>query len=173
MKLTEKFNLTSMAPQRGAESGLWMSLTPKEVADALASGTGPSIPDDNGTPTVGTIVPGSLVEMDSNGQAVAASSPDLDSAMPKMIFVVFAGNNDFSGSYVGDVLCFHGGARLETEQYVADSYLPGDALIASSGKFAKKAAANDGLQCVGIVGPKGLQSNGVLDVLVVQGSLGR
>lgn len=173
MKLSSKFNLRTMNPLPGALGGIWMSLRAKEVVDAEGAGTGAGMPDANGTPTLGTIAPGTLVEMDASGYAVAASSPDTDLAMPKMMFVVFAGTDDFSGASVGDVLCFHGGARLETESYNAAAYTPGQALIAVAGKFAPKAAANDGLQCVGVVGPKGLQSNGVLDVIVVQGSLGR
>lgn len=171
MKLTEKFNLRSMNPMPGALSGLWISLQPKEVADAYAAGTGPGVADTQGTPTPGTLVPGQIVVLDANGQCVLMTSQDLTANMPKLPFVLFSGDNDFSGSFVGEVLAFHGGSRLDTEKFDAGSYTPGLPLIANAGNFALKAAAADHIQIVGYVGPRGAQ-NGVLDVLVPQGVAG-
>jgi len=173
MKLSNKYTPTGMEPMPGARAGLWLSCKAQEVATAEAAGVGPGVPDDEGTPTPGTVVPGSLVEINASGNLQLATSPDWTAAMPKMIFCVFSGDDDFSGSLVGDLLCYHGGGRLDTQQYnPAGSYVPGMPLIASAGLFTPKVAANDHFQVIAVVGPKGLSTNGVLDVLLCQGSLG-
>lgn len=173
MKLTQKFDLKTMNPMPGALSGLWISVQPKEVADAYAAGSGPGVPGASGTPTAGTLVPGQIVYLSASG-AQLMSSGDLTAAMPKLPFVLFSGDDDFSGSFVGEVLAFHGGARLDTEKFDAGSYTVGAPLIASAGtpgNFAPKAAAADHYQIVGFVGPRGV-TNGVLDVLMPQGVCG-
>jgi hypothetical protein len=182
MKLSQKFTLRTMGPQPGGTAAIWISIKPKEVFDAEAVGSGPGVPDDNGTPTPGTIVPGTIVEVDENGLAIAHSSWTFTAGaggMPKLPFVAWTGNDDFSGSFVGDVICFNGGCRFDTEQFDAATYTPGQALVANAGKWAGKAAAGDGVASYAIVGPRGKSnvtafgnSTGILDVIMVQGLLG-
>lgn len=173
MKLSQKFSPRSMNPMPGALSGLWMSVQASEVATAVASGTGAGVADDNGTPTAGTVTPGQVVVVNAQGTLDLATSPTLNSAVPILPFIVFSGDDDFSGSLVGDLLIFHGGARFDTEKYDGITYNPGDWLIASAGtpgNFAPK-VGSDNRQIIAQVGPRGL-SNGVLDVVMPQGVCG-
>lgn len=172
MKLTQKFTLTTNEPLPGGWGGIWFSLKPQEVADAEAAGVGPGVPDANGNPTPGTVVPGMLLQLNANGNLDKATQATLGTDFAKLYVVAFSGNDDRSGSFVGDVLCVHGGCRLETEMYDADTYVPARPLVPSSGtagNFAMKAAAGDNIQAVGFVGPEGT-TKGVLDVVLPQGS---
>lgn len=173
MKLSQKFNLSGRDPINGAKAGIYESFTPVEIFNAYASGTGPGVPDDNGTIVAGTIEPGHIVAVSSaSGTVDLASSPTLSSAMPIMPFVVFSGDDDFSGATAGAVNCVHGGCRFDTEKYnTASSYTPGAPLVAVSGVVQPKASATDHIQIVGFVGPRGVL-NGVLDVLMPQGVCG-
>jgi hypothetical protein len=167
MKLSQKFNVTGRDPINGAKAGIYESFQPVEVANALIAGSGPGVPDVNGTPTPGTIEPGHIVAMSASGDVALATSPDLSAAHSIMMWVVFSGDDDFSGSMVGQVNCFHGGARFDTEKFnVASSYTPGLPLIANGGSLDVKVLA-DNKQIVGYVGPRGVV-NGVLDVFMPQ-----
>jgi hypothetical protein len=177
MKLTSKFTWRTEAPMPGALGGLQMTLQPTEVANAIASGTGPGAPDVNGTPTAGTIVGGMLVTPNSSGTYDLMSSPNLSSTSPILPFVVFEGDDDFSGAAAGVVIAVHGPGRLDTEQLdpavSTGSYTPNVPLTASAanpGTWAVKVGADD-KQIVGYVGPRGLLGT-VLDVLAPQGVIG-
>src|SRR5271170_3112495 len=113
MLLSSKFTLRSEAPMNGGLSGFWMTLQPTEVATAYASGSGPGVPDTNGTPTAGTIVGGMIVNPNSTGTYDLSTSPNLSSVYPIVPFVVFEGDNDFSGSAAGVVIGVHGPGRLD------------------------------------------------------------
>ena len=155
-------------PLTGGVAGIWLVMKPKEVADAEQAGSGPGVPDPTtGTPVPGTVVPGYGVELDSNGLAVLGSSPNVSSAFAKMFFVVFAGDNDYGGAFVGKIVGIHGGVRFDTEKYTAGSYVIGTPLILASGFWQSKAAAADHIQAVAIIGPRGVL-NGVLDVIMPQ-----
>lgn len=167
-KNTSKFTPSGRDPLNGFKSGIYESFTPVEVLNAFASGTGPGVADDNGTPTPGTIECGHIVSMAASGGMELATSPDLSAAFSKMLWVVFSGDDDFSGSFVGAINCFHGGARFDTEKFnTAQTYTPGAPLVASAGLLTPKAAYNDHIQVLGYVGPRGVLS-GVLDVLMPQ-----
>lgn len=173
MKLTQKFNLTALEPMAGARGGIWFSLKPQEVADAEAAGVGPSVPDASGTPVPGTIVPGELIQLNASGNVEPGTPATLGVDFAKVYLVVFSGDDDRSGSFVGDVLCIHGGARVETERYDAGAYVIGRPLVASgvtAGNFAQKAAVGDNIQAMAWVGPAGL-ANGVLDIILPQGGV--
>ncbi len=171
MKLSQKYTPRAANPQPGALGGIWMSVQPSEVAAAIDAGTGAGVPDDNGTPTAGTIVPGQLVVVNAAGTLDLMTSADMaGGTLPQVPFVVHSGDDDFSGSLVGECLIYHGGARLDTEQFVGITFSPKDLLTASAGSFALKVQA-DGLQIVGMVGPRGL-ANGVLDVVLFSGICG-
>lgn len=169
MKLTSKFGLRSESPMAGGLSGHWMTMTPVEVNDAYATGTGPGTPDTDGTITPGTVVGGMIVTPDSSGLAALMTSPTLNSAgIPLLPYVVFSGDDDFSGAMSGVVIAVHGPGRLDTDQFVGSSgYTPGVMLVATAGKWDIK-VGSDNKQVVGWVGPRGLD-NGVLDVIAVQG----
>lgn len=170
MKLSQKFNMRAMNPMPGGLSGIWMSVQATEVATAIATGTGPGVADDTGTPQAGTITPGQIVVVNAQATLDLASSPDLTAGVPILPFVVFSGDDDFSGSLVGDLLICHGGTRFDTEKYDGITYNPGDWLIASAttpGNVAPK-VVGDHKQIIAQVGPRGLQ-NGVLDVVMFQG----
>lgn len=172
MKFTDKFTLTADAPMAGAMGGLWMKAKFQEVADAEAAGTGPSVPDENGTPTPGTVKAGTMCHFNSNGNLDKATQTDLTAAFAKLYGVVFAGDTDYSGAYVGVVSVICGGCRYETSVYDSAVYVKGTPLVPSSvtaGNLMPKAAVGYNIQPVGFVGPKGV-ADGVLDVVFPQGS---
>lgn len=171
MKFSDKFTLTGDAPLAGGMGGVWMKAKFQEVADAETAGVGPSIPDDNGTPTPGTVKAGTLCELNSNGNMDKATQATLGTNMPKLYMVAFAGNTDYSGAYVGTV-SFVTGCRLETTVFDSAVYAKGAPLVPSpttAGNWSPKVSASDNIQGVGFVGPKGV-ADGVLDVIMLQGS---
>ena len=171
MLLSQKFTLSGRDPVNGAKAGIYESFQPVEIAAAYVAGTGPGVATDAGTIALGTLSPGHIVAMNANGDVDLASSAVLDVANPKLLFVVFSGDDDFSGATAGAVNCVHGGCRFDTEKYnTAQSFTPGAALIATSGILNLK-VINDHKQVVGFVGPRGVL-NGVLDVIMPQGVSG-
>ena len=166
MKLSSKFNLSGRDPINGAKAGIYESFEPTEVANAYALGTGPGVPDDNGTPQPGTIEPGHVVTLAATGTVGLATSPDLSAALSILMWVVFSGDDDFSGSAAGQMNCVHGGTRFDTQKYSAAAYTPGIPLIVSAGLLTPK-VLGDNRQTFGYVGPRG-ELNGVLDVFMPQ-----
>lgn len=145
--------------------GLSNQLT-QEAANGMDAGTGPGTPDAHGFPTLGTIEPGHLVEMDSLGNWVLATSPKVTgsgNALPKAIFFVHQGTSEDQGTIVGKPVALRGAARFLTPKVNGSSFTVGAPLIAVSGNFQIK-VLDDGLQVVGFVGPTGL-TDGLLDVL--------
>lgn len=168
--INEKFTLRTEMALPGASAGIWMTLDTQEAVDARAAGVGPSVPDDNGTPARGTILRGQGVTFNSLGNVVLATSGDMTSVLPKLLLVVFAGNNDFSGSFSnGKVVCIHGGCRFDTEKFGAGPFTPNTPLSLTAGVWTLS-AHGDHKQIAGFVGPRGL-ANGVLDVIMPQGML--
>jgi len=165
--ISEKFTLRTEMPLTGATAGIWMTLDTAEAVAARAAGTGPSVPDSNGTPAAGTILRGQGVSYNSSGNIELGTSPDLSSVVGKLFFVVFAGNNDFSGRFSnGKVVVIHGGCRFDTEKYASGSFTKGAPLQLVAGVWTQK-VYGDHKQIVGYVGPRGL-ANGVLDVVMPQ-----
>jgi hypothetical protein len=141
----------------------------------------------NGTPTPGTFQPGDLVTMTSGGVAQLATTTDLTSTDPQMVFVTVDGDVDYSGSFVRKLTVLHGGISIKTDRYraldgsnAAIAYAPSTPLTFHSGKIVSvanaKASAPAGYaiaapQIIGYVGPDGLDSaNGVLHVMLPQGA---
>lgn len=172
MKLSSKFNLSARDPINGAKAGIYESFEPLEVANAFALGTGPGVPDDFGTIQPGTIVPGHIVTLTASGGVDLATSPDLSAVLSVMMWVVFSGDDDFSGAAAGAVNVIHGGCRFDTEKFdTAQTYTVGAPLIALSGLLLPK-TFGDNKQVVGYVGPRSVL-NGVLDVFMPQSAGGR
>jgi hypothetical protein len=101
-------------------------------------------------------------------------SPTVNSAQPILPFVVFEGDDDFSGAATGVVIAVNGPGRMDTDQIdpgaSSAAFQPAVALTASSanpGTWTPK-VGSDNRQIVGYVGPRGL-NNGVLDVLAPAG----
>lgn len=168
--INEKFTLRTEMALPGASAGIWMTLDTQEAVDARAAGIGPSVPDENGTPARGTILRGQGVTFNAQGNVVLATSPDVTAALPKLLLVVFAGNNDFSGAFSnGKVVCIHGGCRFDTEKYGAGPFTPNAPLYLNAGVWSLS-VLGDHKQIAGFVGPRGL-NGGVLDVIMPQGML--
>lgn len=175
MNLTQVFTLKTQSPLRGGEAGIWLSQYAQEVIDAQATGSGPGQPDSTGTPTPGNILPGQIVQLNSQGNLALATPTDLASAFPSMYFLVHSGDVDFSGSFVGKLNVVHGGVRFITLSFDTGSYTPGAPLVISSGtagNLALKGAVGDHNQVVAVVGPLGIDpSTGALDVFMTQGCI--
>jgi|GEM_PF-4215282 len=166
--INEKFTLRTEMPLTGATAGIWMTLDTQEAVDARSTGTGPSVPDVNGTPAAGTILRGQGVTFNGAGNVVLATSPNVSAALPQLLFVVMAGNNDYSGRFSnGKIVVIHGGCRFDTEKFGAGPFTPNTPLRLAAGVW-NLSAQGDNLQIAGWVGPRGL-ANGVLDVIMPQG----
>ncbi len=97
------------------------------------------------------MVSGTVVKVDTDGlTVVAASTPDLTSDDPVATWVVVEGTDDFSGTFVGKVVCLRANAmlRVDSTLVVSGTYTPGKPVSFDSGQF-KVAAAGD--QIVGEV----------------------
>lgn len=166
--INEKFTLRTEMPLPGGQAGIWMTLDTQEAVDARAAGTGPGVPDENGTPAPGTILRGHGVTYNSSGNIVKATSVDVTAALPQLLMVVFAGNNDYSGRFSdGKVVTVHGGVRFDTEKYGAGPFTANTPLYLATGVWTPS-VLGDHKQIAGWVGPRGL-ANGVLDVVMPQG----
>jgi len=171
MYTTQKFSLIGRESIPGCRGAIYESFNTAEMVAALAAGTGPGVRDSDLVMTPGTIVPGHIVELDSSGNATLATSPDLSAALPKMMWLVVTGNNDWAGMDAQKINCAHGGLRARTEKFdAAQTYTVGLPLIVSAGILTPK-VLGDHKQVVGYVGP-GTVDSGVLDFFMVQGAIG-
>lgn len=171
MKLSQNFSLTGAAPHNGGYGGIWMNLRPQESVDAEDLGTGPSVADRDGNVTPGTVLPGMILQLNSNGNVDKGTQTDLTAAFPKLYLLAFNGTDDRSGAYSGVIGCVTG-VRAEVEVFDAGVYVKGQPLVPSAvnaGYFAPKAAFGDGIQPVGFVGPKGVIDT-ILDIVFPQGA---
>ena len=168
--LNSAFDIIGHDPHASARAGLMTILDVEGFAGPYAS-----LPA-SGTPTPGSIATGSIVVMNSNGNAVAADSAvaSLGKA-PSMLFVTVDGDQDYSGAFVGNLTCIQGGAefKLDTANFVAASYTPGQFLTCgtsgTAGKFV--GVGSTGLeQIYGMVGSLGYDaSEDTLHVVIPQG----
>lgn len=131
----------------------------------------------NGTPnTAGTIPPGTIVTMNSSGNAVlATTAADVTTAATratnlKPIFVVLDGNQDYSGAFVQKLTCLQGGFTMLTDQFngVISTFTPGTWVTFSAGKISVIATQTN--QILGVVGPAGFDSvANTVQVIIPQG----
>lgn len=171
MRFQDRYAPKTEAPKEAFYACLGLSqIYAQEIANAYAAGTGPGTPDAYGTIEIGTIIPGSVVELASDGTWVAGSSPSIAAALPKMLFFVHEGTVDLTGRNVGRLVALRGLARFGTTAVNGSSFTPGAPLIAVSGNFQIK-VFEDAKQIVGWVGPNGLR-DGLLDVIFEAGVWG-
>lgn len=164
MLFESKYKFNTEYPKDGVWHALGLSeqMAAENVA-ALEAGTGPGMRATSGFITPGTLKPGSIVEMNSDGNWVAGSSPTLNDTLPKGLFFLHQGNVEEQGAVSGRLIAMRGAARFETDAVTGSTFAPGDPLYAASGNFVLK-VQGDNRQLVGFVGPKGY-ANGVLDVI--------
>lgn len=135
---------------------------------SVASPPSPTV-NSQGTPVAGTILPGTIVVMNSSGLAALATAPDITAAEKVMPFVVFDGNVDYSGAYVQKLTCIAGGIVFTTALFEAATYTPGLPLTFNAGQITPKTSFSDKRQIIGFVGPAGYDSvAGVVQVVMPQ-----
>lgn len=91
------------------------------------------------------LVPGSVVEVQSDGLTVdKATTPNMTAANAKAPWVVVEGNDDFSGTFTGKVVCIRANAmlRLDPANLTAGTYTPGLGVSFNAGKFQVAVATN-------------------------------
>lgn len=165
--LDSLFNIIGHDPHPNARAGL-MSVFDVDAApspyDSLPAG---------GTPIAGPIFPGAIVVMKTNGKVILADNADALTNAPSMLWVALDGDQDYDGAFVHRVTCVQGGAeyQLDSANFVADTYLPGQKLTCGSttaaGKFRKAASTE---QIYGIVGQLGQDTiKNTLHVIIPQG----
>lgn len=105
---------------------------------------------------------GTVFYLAANGAAAAASTPDRTAANAVSVWVVVAGNDDFSSQFVHKVVGLRGNAmlKLDPANLNAGVYTPGTKLTFSAGKW-QPAVAKD--QIIGEV----VQDNTATDGTVV------
>ena len=131
------------------------------AVSGLYTGAGSVNDFSGGTPLTGavSISPGTIVSMNSSGQAAPANAPVLwvtatgnsevansfvrkasgagTLALKVLPFVVIDGNTDFSGKFSRRVTALHGGMTILTDQYTLDTnYGLGGASNGANGDFA-------------------------------------
>lgn len=167
MNFSQTYQLMSEGPKEGAYACLGLSeQLAQEINNGLNSGSGPGTTDAFGTIQPGTIIPGSVVEMDVDATWKPGSSAVVSgggAALPKALYFVHEGDIDLTSRMVGKLTALRGLARFLTSAFNGASFPVGAPLIANAGSFEIKVLA-DAKQVVGWVGPNGL-SNGRLDVI--------
>ena len=158
--LNSLFDLVTRDPHPNALASLMVIL---DVANA----PGPAL---SGTPTPGTVRPGTIVMMDSNGEAVLGDKAAWAAATPIMYMVAVDGDMDYDGAFLHRITCLEGGLQMKTEQFVAGVYTPGQPLTVGTGGTAGQLVGLTlaGEPLLAFVGPNGVNSDGTLDVIMPQ-----
>ena len=144
------------------------------LAQTLAVDSPPGL-DANGTPQAGTIPAGMVVQMNTAGKAVPASTIDISAADKALVFVVIDGNVDFDGCFVEVLTVLHGGFTMWTDQFVAGAFVPGKPVTfgATTPGMVELMTVRATQQLLGFVGPAGLDTSTTpnrLQVIVPQGA---
>ncbi len=165
--LNSQFDFASHDPHKGALAGLLTVLAVKNAPNPYSS-----LPA-GGTPVAGAIAAGSIVIMDTTGEAILADNAAAITNAPCMLFITVDGDQDYDGAFVHKITCIQGGGEflLDTNNFVAGVYTPGQMLTCASGADAGKfRAAASGEQIYGVVGAEGLDTvNGTLSIIIPQG----
>lgn len=176
--LNSNFDVISRDPLKTALAGLVV------VLDVQGASSPYSTLPASGTPAAGLIAAGSIVVMNQGGKAVLADTANTTSnptvggtAAPCLMFITVDGDQDYDGSFVHKLTCIQGGGefKLDTANFVTDTYLPCDLLTCgesggptdTSGMF--RIATTDE-QIYGIVGSDGYDAvNDTLSIIIPQG----
>lgn len=167
--LNSQFDVIGHDPHPNARAGL-MTVLPVDGAPNPYS----SLPA-SGTPVAGDIPAGAIVVMNSSGNAVMADNDNALTDAPALMFVTVDGDKDYDGAFVHKITCIQGGAeyRLDTNNFVAGSYTPGNALTCgdtTSTSVGQFRVATAGEQIYGFVGSEGFDaSKNTLHVIIPQG----
>ena len=163
--LNSQFDVISRDPHKNALAGLMVVLDVKN-----APGPYDSLPA-SGTPVPGDIPAGTIVVMDSTGEAIVADGAVVTA--PAMLFITVDGDQDYDGAFVHKLTCIQGGGefKLDTNNFVAGTYAPGNFLTCANGADAGKfRVATTGEQIYGMVGPDGNDTvNNTLSIIIPQG----
>jgi len=111
-----------------------------------------------------TLPPGTVVhQLSADGSVDVATTPNVSIADPLPVWVVVESNADFSGKFVGKVVCLRANAmfKLDPANYSAGVYNPG-VLVSFSAGVWKVAAAND--QVIGEVIRNDAATDGTITV---------
>jgi hypothetical protein len=105
---------------------------------------------------------GTVVQVGTDGKAVAATTPNRATTNAVATWVVVAGNDDFSSQFVHKVTGLRANAefKLDPANFNAGTYTPGVKLTFSAGKWQPAVAGN---QIIGEV----LQDNTATDGTIV------
>jgi len=167
--LNSLFDVISHDPHSNAKASLMTVLDVDGFAGPYAS-----LPA-SGTPQAGDIPAGSIVVMNTSGNAVLADNDDSSTDAPCMLFITVDGDQDYSGAFVGKLTCIQGGGefQLDPANFVAGTYNPGDFLTcgdAGTSTEGQVRAAASGEQIYGMVGQLGQDtSKNTLHVIIPQG----
>lgn len=145
MRLTSKFDVLRGFPKEGAiDESFGIHQTTPGTDDSLPAGT--------------------VIQVGTDGKAVAATTPNRSTTNAVKTWVVIEGNDDFSSQFVSKVVCLRSNAmlRLDPANFNAGTYTPGVAVTFSAGKWAVAATNN---QVIGSVVQDNTATDGTIVVM--------
>lgn len=114
---------------------------------------------------------GTVIEVGTDGLAVAATTPNRSTTNAVATWVVVAGNDDYSSQFVHKVVALRSNAvfQLDPSNFNAGTYTPGTPLTFSAGKWQPAAANN---QIIGEVLQDKTATDGTIIVMYTGGTAG-
>lgn len=149
MKLNSKFDVLRGYPREGAiDETFPVNQTSPPAYDSLPMGT--------------------VITVNSSGNAAAATTPNRSSANYTPTWVVIEGNDDFSGTFLEKVVCLRANAelKLDPSNLNAGSYTVGTLLTFSAGKWQPATTNN---QIIGEVLQNNVATDGTIVVMYTGG----
>jgi uncharacterized protein YaiE (UPF0345 family) len=149
MILASKFDILRGYPREGAIDEVFpVNQTSPPAYDALPSG--------------------SVITVNSSGNAVLATTPNRSSTNPVAVWVVIEGNDDFSGTFLEEVTCLKGNAelKLDPSNLNAGAFTVGEYVTFSSGKWSVATTNN---QIIGFVLANNVSVDGTVTVMYTGG----
>jgi len=119
-------------------------------------------------PAYDSLPSGTVITVNSSGNAVAATTPNLSSANYVPTWVVIEGNDDFSGTFLEEVTCLRANAelKLDPSNLNSGSFTVGTLVTFSSGKWSPATTNN---QIIGEVLSNNQSVDGTIVVLYTGG----
>lgn len=119
-----------------------------------------------GTPV--TLLPGTIVTLDANGDVNTATSPadvSLGTAQPLQVYVVVEGNgDDYSAQFVEKVVCLRGKLTCRTDKLQAAQTFPIGGKVSYNTGLLEDAGATATTQVIGTVIANNVSVDGTIDV---------